>query len=170
MQNFLFRKMDNAEQLVRQYQEFFDVHQSDQPVNAIHRTFYSGLVALYCLRQTQDQYWMRIALKASKAFDAWAEGCKWNFENMALLIKAEISYSLGDHDKAAKEYQLSIASAHDHRFVHEEAIANELAAYFHLEQGRKDLANGMMQRSMECYQSWGATKKADALLQVMRRL
>ncbi|KAL7539994.1 hypothetical protein ACHAXR_009783 [Thalassiosira sp. AJA248-18] len=164
MLSFIFRRMGNAERLVRQYQEFFNLHEAEEAVVAIMRAFYSGLIALHCLRESKDQYWMDIALNASRAMETWAEGCKWNFENKALLLSAEYHFSIGEFDKAADEYHLSIASAHEHRFVHEEAIGNELAAYFHLDRGREDLSNELMTRAIECYQSWGAEKKARSLL------
>ncbi|KAL7542497.1 hypothetical protein ACHAXR_011828 [Thalassiosira sp. AJA248-18] len=169
MCSFIFRRMDNAERIIRRYQEFFDPHQAEQRTNAITQSFYSGLIALHCLRESKDQYWTDIALNASRAMATWAEGCKWNFENKALLLSAEYHFSIGKFDKAADEYDLSIASAHKHRFVHEEAIGNELAAYFHLDRGREDLSIELMKRAVECYQSWGAEKKAHSLLQAMQR-
>lgn len=169
MRNFIFRNLDKAERILRQYQEYFNLHETEQPVNIIYRTFYTGLIAMHCLRETNnDQYWMDIALHAIRVTEDWAKECKWNFENKAHLLKAEYNFALGNFDEAAKGYDLSISSAQSHRFVHEEAIANELAAYFHLEAGRNELSNVLLNQAAECYQSWGAEKKTNSLLQTLQ--
>ena len=80
-----------------------------------------------------------------------------------LLLSAEYYFSTGDFEKAAQAYQLSIASARAHRFVNEEAMSNELAAYFHAKSGSKDLSIRLKKHAIECYQSWGATTKATLL-------
>ena len=168
MQCFIFRRIDKAEQIIRQYQAFFDRHQPDQPLNTIVKTFYTGLIASYCLRETKDKHWQNIALNASQAMDSWSNRrSSWNFHNKSLLLKAEYHYATGEFDKAAEEYQQSMTAAHDHHFVHEEAVGSELAAYFYQDRGRKDLANESMKRAIECYQSWGAEKKCVLLRQAM---
>ena len=167
--SFIFRRMDNAERIVRQYDEFFSLHAPQQPLNTIHRTFYTGLIALHCLRQTEEKYWMDISMHAIERMKTWAEASEWNFENKSLLLNAEHHFSIGDFDQATEEYHLSIASSHKHRFIHEEAIACELASNFHSQRGNSDLSLKLMNRSVECYQSWGAEKKANTLLQMLRK-
>ena len=87
-----------------------------------------------------------------------------------LLLHAEYYFSIGDFDKAAEGYHLSITSARNHRFVCEEAIAKELGAYFQLERGRVDLSMCFMKQAIECYQSWGALKKAATLKHIVQKL
>ena len=93
------------------------------------------------------------------------DGCLWNFENKYLLLKAEHYYSSGDFDRAEEMYQPAIASAGERRFIHEEAIANELASYYHLGRGRKEASIPFLKRAIECYRAWGAVVKADQLQQ-----
>jgi ATP-dependent RNA helicase DDX31/DBP7 len=167
--SFIFKRWDTAERTIQQYEEFFNMHESEQPVTIIYRTFYSGLVALNYLRhsQTQEKYWMDIAIEAIQRMDKWALDCKWTFENKALLLNAEYCFLTGEFKKAEVLYQSSIESAQQHRFMHEEAIANELAAQFHSSRGRHDLSVNFIKQAIKCYQSWGAMKKANSLAQSM---
>ena len=106
---------------------------------------------------------MGLGQKAVQKFRRWKNECEWNFENNLLLLQAEHSFAIGEFAAAQKLYHLSIASAQRHRFIHEEAIACELASLFHTSCGRKDLSCKLLKQSMACYQSWGATRKVDAL-------
>lgn len=164
-EHFVLRRMDLSSTIVRQYQEFFDIHGGGIEVQFIfvYRTFYSGLVAFHCFRETQDQYWMDLGRDAISKMKALTQRCKWNFENKMLLLTAEYYFSIGDFEKATQEYQLSITSAHAHRFVNEEAMANELAGYFQLKRGSKDLSIKLKKQAVGCYQSWGAMAKAKTL-------
>lgn len=164
VEHFVFRRIDMAAKFVRQYQEFFDQHGCMKvKFIFIYRMFYSGLVAFHCFRETQDQYWMNLGKDAIREMGIWLKESKWNFENKLLLLNAEYHFSIGDFDKAAEEYHLSISSAHAHRFFHEEAIGNELAGYFHSERGRKDASIRLMKQAKEHYLTWGAVRKAETL-------
>ena len=163
-EHFIFRRIDMAAKFVRQYQEFFDQYGGMQnKFIFIYRMFYSGLVAFNIFRETKDQYWMNLGTLAIKEIEVWAKECKWNFENKLLLLNAEYHFSIGDFNKATEEYHLSTSSAHAHRFFHEEAIGNELAGYFQLERGRKGASISLMKQAKECYLTWGASRKAEAV-------
>jgi len=169
MGNFIFRNTDNAIALLQKYETFFAPRPMAQ-LCTVFGTFYSGLLAFHIFRETQDRHWLDRGIHAMRETETWArEGCKWNFENKALLLNAEYHFCIGDFDKAAERYELAITSSHNHHFVHEEAIANELAAYFQLERGIKDVSVGLTQRAIECYQSWGAEKKAAGLAQMIKQ-
>ena len=61
----------------------------------------------------------------------WAEHCPENFENRAALVGAEIARIEGREREAARLYEQAIRSAQTNGFVHNEALANELAARFY---------------------------------------
>merc|ERR1712194_62560 len=163
MTNFILRRMDAAERLVRQYTEFFELQVSPGPLNIMQCSFYSGLIAFHFLRESEDQYWMVIGQQALKRYEHWTKECKWNCENKTFLLKAEYYFATGDFGAADKHYLLSISSAKSHRFVHEEAIACELASMFYLKTGEKDLSACFLKQSVLRYQSWGAYAKATLL-------
>ena len=55
-------------------------------------------------------------------------------------------------------------SSKRHRFVHEEALTCELAAAFHKKAGNKKFVTELIDRAVECYQTWGAEGKVESLL------
>ena len=70
----------------------------------------------------------------------WAENCPENFENRAALVGAEIARLDGRELDAERLYEQAIRSARANGFVHNEAIANELAARFYAARGFEKFA------------------------------
>merc|ERR1712194_553103 len=163
-ENFVFQRMDMAEKIVRQYQDFFALRGGLRvQFISVYRIFYSGLVAFHCFRETQDSYWMHRGRRAIVEMEKLAEECRWNFLNKMLLLTAEYHFSIGDFENATELYQQSLASAQAHRFLHEEAIANELAGYCQSKRQKTDLSIQFMERAIDCYKRWGAVKKVKSL-------
>jgi len=63
---------------------------------------------------------------------------------------------LGQFDEAESLYIESIRSAKEHRFVHEQGIASELAGMFFYERGLHQKACTFLKHSIDCYNEWGA--------------
>jgi hypothetical protein len=82
--------------------------------------------------------------------------CDWNVKNKLLLTEAEYHNTINDFDKAALFYEASIKAAQEHRFIHEEAMAHELAGIFFLERGQRQMSHSYFKNSISCYQNWGA--------------
>ena len=96
---------------------------------------------------------------ASQATPALAENCPENFENRAALVGAEIARLEGRELDAEHLYEQAIRSARENGFVHNEAIANELAARFYEARGFKTISHAYLQKARYCYSRWGATGK-----------
>ncbi len=93
----------------------------------------------------------------------WAENCRENFENRAALVGAEIARIDGRDVDAMRLYEQAIRSAHDNGFVHNEAIANELAARFYAARGFEKIAWVYLGDARHCYLRWGADGKVRQL-------
>ena len=65
-------------------------------------------------------------------------------------------HTLGNYDAARPLYISSIQSARQHRFVHEEAIASELAGDLFNECGSHLESYALYMHSIRCYIEWGA--------------
>jgi GAF domain-containing protein len=89
----------------------------------------------------------------------WAEHCPENFENRAALVGAEIARIEGREREAARLYEQAIRSAQTNGFVHNEALANELAARFYRALGFEKIADGYLRDARYCYLRWGAAGK-----------
>ncbi|HZC94534.1 MAG TPA: histidine kinase, partial [Bradyrhizobium sp.] len=81
-----------------------------------------------------------IAAHHSK-LQVWAENCPENFENRAALVGAEIARIEGRALDAMDLYERAIRSARANGFIHNEALAYELAARFYAARGLEQFAH-----------------------------
>ena len=98
-----------------------------------------------------------------KMFEVWAKHCPENFENRAALVGAEIARIEGRTLDAELLYEQAIRSAHSNGFVHNEAIAYEVAARFYAARGFQRFADTYLLEARYCYQRWGADGKVAQL-------
>ena len=106
-----------------------------------------------------------------RKLEIWADNCPENFENRAALVGAEIARIRGRDVDAMRLYERAIRSAHTNRFVHNEAVANELAARFYLARDFDKIAHTYLRDARNCYLQWGADGKVrqlDALYPQLR--
>jgi predicted ATPase/signal transduction histidine kinase len=93
----------------------------------------------------------------------WAGNCPENFENRAALVGAEIARLESRELDAEQLYEVAIRSAQKHGFVHNEAIAYEIAARFYAARGFDTFANAYRWNARSCYLRWGAVGKVRQL-------
>ena len=93
----------------------------------------------------------------------WAQNCPANFEDRAALVGAEIARIEGRDAEAMRLYEQAIAAARANGFVHNEALASELAAGFYAARGFDDIAHLYLRRARHCYARWGADGKVRQL-------
>ena len=98
-----------------------------------------------------------------RQLEIWAANCPENFENRAALVGAEIARIEGRELDAKHLYEQAIRSAHANGFVHNEALANELAARFYAARGFEKIAHAYLQDARYCYLRWGADGKVRQL-------
>jgi signal transduction histidine kinase len=100
----------------------------------------------------------------------WAENCPENFENRAALAAAEIARIESRALDAEQLYEQSIRSAHANGFIHNEALANELAGRFYAARGLEKVSLAYLQDARYCYARWGAMGKVRQLDRLYPRL
>jgi PAS domain S-box-containing protein len=101
-----------------------------------------------------------------KQLQVWAANCPDNFENRAALVSAEIARIEGRELDAERLYEQAIRSAHANGFIHNEALANELASRFYAARGFEKIARAYMQDARHGYLRWGADGKVRQLEQL----
>src|SRR5580700_7846726 len=94
-------------------------------------------------------YGRRLALRISKTAPHW--------------LGAEIARIEGRVIEAEHLYEQAIRAAHSNGFVHNEAIAYEIAARFYAARGLKKFADAYLLEARYCYQRWGADAKVAQL-------
>ena len=85
-----------------------------------------------------------------------------------LLLEAENMYTQGDYEQASSMYDNAIRSAHDHKFIHGEAIASELAGIFYHERGMHCESYPYFVHSARSYKKWGAHAVAERVETFLR--
>ncbi len=94
-----------------------------------------------------------------RQLEIWAENCPENFGNRAALVGAELARIEGRTLDAEDLYEEAIHSAQANGFIHNEALANELAARFYAARGFAKIAQTYMEDARHGYASWGADGK-----------
>jgi signal transduction histidine kinase/GAF domain-containing protein len=105
-----------------------------------------------------------------KQLQVWAANCPDNFGNRAALVGAEIARIDGRDVDAMQLYEQAIRSARDNGFVHNEALANELAARFYEARGFEKIAHTYLRDARYGYLRWGADGKVRQLDQLYPQL
>src|SRR5580692_3309102 len=92
-----------------------------------------------------------------------ADQCPENFDDRASLVGAEIARIEGRDFEAMRLYERAIRSSHTNGFVHNEAIAYEIAARFYAARGFRQFADAYLLEARYCYLRWGADGKVSQL-------
>ncbi len=98
-----------------------------------------------------------------KQLQVWTANCPDNFENRAALVGAEIARIEGQELDAERLYEQAIRSARANGFIHNEALANELASRFYAARGFEKIARVYLQDARYGYVRWGADGKVRQL-------
>ncbi len=109
---------------------------------------------------------LKVAVEQLNQLETWAKICPENFENRAALVAAEVARIEGRPLDAMNLYEKAIHSARASDFVHNEALAHELAGRFYLGRGLETTGLAHLHRASIGYALWGADgkrKQLDAL-------
>jgi len=130
--------------------------------------FYSALShAAYWDSAPPDQRQQHFEALAAhhRQLEIWAEHCPETFENRAALVGAEIARIEGRVIDAEGLYEKAIRSAHANGFIHNEAVAYEVAARFYAARGFEKIAFAYLREAQYGYRRWGADGKVKQLEQ-----
>jgi PAS domain S-box-containing protein len=114
-------------------------------------------------RADERSHYLGLLSKHQRQLESWADCCPQNFENRAVLIQAERARIEGHDLDAMRLYDHAIRSARENGFVHNEALANELAARFYATRRFETIANAYLQEARHGYQQWQAEGKVRQL-------
>jgi len=135
--------------------------------------FYNSLMMLatfdQCSLFRKKQILCKVSVNQQK-MKKYAQYAKMNFLHKFYLVKAEKARVLGKILKAADFYEKAIKLASDNNYIHEEALANELAGKFYISTGNEKIAKIYMEEALYCYTLWGATAKINQLKKLYQQL
>ena len=159
---FWFRDFPTVLKCCEQYDKYNEAQNLLQ-LTDICKVFFGGLASFIVSRKNRQDSLIADGEKYLSSMQVWEACSKWNFENKVLLLQAECHFANGDNEKAKVAYQQSITSSHDHKFIHEEALANELFGIFCVETGDMERGIELLDKARELYKQWGAHKKVSLL-------
>eukprot|EP00984_Skeletonema_dohrnii_P001544 scaffold486_cov148-Skeletonema_dohrnii-CCMP3373.AAC.25 len=169
--SFMFRLYDDSKNYAEKYLDFVDSTWANLWLQHAFQAFYMGLISFWLARNSREgQQWHERGKRSKLALKKWAESSQWTFENKWYLLEAEESYCNNDFEVAKLFYEKATSSAKEHKFVHEEALACELAGYFYVELRDTDKAMEYFLLAHEKYHEWGAFGKCDSLFKNISQL
>jgi PAS domain S-box-containing protein len=142
------------------------------PLEKAEFHFYTALArAAWCEPVGPDPYVKHREALAThdRELRTLAANCPQNFEDRAALVAAEIARIEGRPLDAMDLYERAIASARVNGFVHNEALAYELAARFYSARGFEEIAHLYLGNARRGYLRWGADGKVRQLDQLHPR-
>ncbi|MCP4104551.1 MAG: AAA family ATPase [Desulfobacteraceae bacterium] len=120
-------------------------------------------------RKTRKKYLKKVK-QGQKKMKKWADHAPMNYLNKYYLVEAELSRITGQADAATEYYDKAVESSKDYGFIHQEALACELAGKFCLGKGRDEFAGIYILKAMNLYAKWGAEIKAQDMENEYREL
>jgi PAS domain S-box-containing protein len=121
------------------------------------------------LSRTKEEHFEALTAH-HKQLEVWAGNCPENFGDRATLVAAEIARLEGRDFEAMRLYEEAIRLARANGFVHNEALANELAARFYLARGFEKIAYVYLPEARYCYLRWEAAGKVRQLEELYPQL
>ncbi len=124
--------------------------------------FYEAIVYLNLYAQSKGSaggHYLRQATANLKKMRKWAKHAPENYRHKADLIEAERHRALGRFSAARLAYDRAITGATAHDYVHEAALAYELAGRAYLDHGFEKLAEFHFKSAFSSYREWGADAK-----------
>ncbi|WP_420476156.1 EAL domain-containing protein [Noviherbaspirillum sp. ST9] len=162
--SYLYRRYGDALDASRLAMKMQDVMTS-MPIEA-SCTFYQALTltAIYTQVDAERQLeYAGILNEHQKRLRLWAKNCPQNFLHRYAMVAAEMARIEGRDLDAMQRYEQAIRLAALHGFMQDEALANELAAYFYRTRGSGRSADAYLRHAHACYARWGAAGKVRQL-------
>ncbi|TVP60556.1 MAG: GAF domain-containing protein [Nodularia sp. (in: Bacteria)] len=128
--------------------------------------FYSSLALLAVYDDAEPSKQEKILAKVvanQEKIRKWAVHVPINHLHKFYLVEAEKYRVLGQYLEAMEYYDRAISLANEHEYIHEEALAQELASKFYLAWGKQKIAQTYLTDAYYSYVRWGALAKVNDL-------
>ena len=158
---YLFEDYEGAAKNADEGVQYLDGSTGLLVVKVFH--FYDSLAQIAVLgsRSGSEREQAQERINANrKKMELWAAHAPMNYRHKYHLIEAERLRALGrDTETVADHYGHAIQSANENGFCSEEALANELAAKFWIDEGNNEIASRLIRNAFKGYYAWGAVRK-----------
>ncbi|MDX5449279.1 MAG: GAF domain-containing protein, partial [Bacteroidota bacterium] len=106
----------------------------------------------------------KIARQGLRKLTYYAKYAPENYQHKCILIKSQMALVDQNFNNARLLFDQAIREAEEQGFIHEEALAYELAGRAYHENGYPELAKYYLNYAFNLYREWGAIAKLDHLL------
>jgi class 3 adenylate cyclase len=127
--------------------------------------FHEALAAIGCLKQpgmNTGKLQKRVRKNMGK-MRTWAKHAPENFLHKYELLQAQLARVEARHEEAQSFFELAIKHAEQHAYIHEQALAYELAGEYYRERGNANLSTFYLRNAYQSYREWGAAAKMEDL-------
>jgi len=125
--------------------------------------FMEALISLKRAQATpgwlEKRKWKKKGLKAVKQIRGWVKDGNVNVVHFLHLLTAICGVLEGNRKKVEEHFKSAIAVASKNGFVHDRALAHELASAFFSDEGEVYWQNYHLEQAKKSYSDWGATEK-----------
>ena len=141
----------------------FDATAIDSFVLGTEMRFFGAITILYVLRTQPDhpesERYLRHLNQYKQRIQVLAKTGPENFAHLWNLLEGEQARLDGQTMAAAGYFNTAITYAHDNRFLHYEALANELLADLYYENQLTESASSHIKQAYALYRRWGCDAK-----------
>src|SRR5262249_28877175 len=107
----------------------------------------------------RQEEWNRTLTAHVEQLRDWAENCVPIFRDKHALASAEVARINSKDVDAMRLYEQAIHFARENGFVHNEGIANEVAARFYVNRGFERIGHIYLRNARYCYLRWALTAR-----------
>ncbi len=157
---YYFRRYDEALDHATRGRKLLDAVLAKFEIPNHH--FYEALTLLALAEREKEPRRERLLWRARRdmaKLKRWAKFAPENYRHKYELCRAETSRVRGRANEARIAYDRAIAGASENEYLHEQALAYELAGRFYAESERPVLAEFHLKAAYNTYREWGAGAK-----------
>ncbi len=130
--------------------------------SAIFFMYDSLIRAALCTPENRDEHLAKIEANQIK-LNNWSKHAPMNYAHKVALVDAEVARVRGEYTTAMRLYEEAAEGAAMHEYLHEEALAFELAARCYEEVGLDRIVRHSAAHAISRYARWGASAKVAQL-------
>lgn len=121
--------------------------------------FYESMAQLASASSRLEAKAARRVRSNQKKLKKWSANAPANFSHKYHLIEAQLCVLAKDDARAIRHFESAISIADSHGFLHEMALAQELAAKFYFDRGMDRLGRHHLREAHHSFTRWGASRK-----------
>ena len=139
----------------------------DSFVLGVEKHFYSALTLIYLSEKNSNKKanddWLSTIEKSVSRITSLADSCPENYRHLLLILQGAQARLNQQYGQALRYFNQAIQAAKNNRFLHYQALANELAAQLCFFDDMPESGQAHLEQAYKLYNTWGAIAKLEQL-------